>query len=327
MSPEKLNILDMKKYYLKAVILILLICTGTSLYAQQDAQYTQYMYNTISINPAYAGSRGVLSVVGLHRSQWVGLPGAPRTQTLALHSPIGLGRVGLGGSVIQDELGPAEETYMNIDFSYTIPTSEEGKLSFGLKAGAHLLNVDFNKLNRFTEDDTRFQTNIDNKLSPNIGVGLYYHTDKFYLGLSVPNLLETNHFDEANVNTSRNASFLAEERINYYLMTGYTFTLSENILFKPALLTKLVFGAPLQVDISANFLLYDKLTLGAAYRWSAAVSGLVGFQLSDSLLIGFAYDRETTELGNTKFNDGSYELLLRFELFKKYSRIITPRFF
>ncbi len=327
MSPEKLNILDMKKYYLKAVILILLICTGTSLFAQQDAQYTQYMYNTISINPAYAGSRGVLSVVGLHRSQWVGLPGAPRTQTLALHSPIGLGRVGLGGSVIQDELGPAEETYMNIDFSYTIPTSQQGKLSFGLKAGAHLLNVDFNKLNKFTEGDTRFNTNIDNKLSPNIGVGLYYHTEKYYLGLSVPNLLETNHFDEVNINASRNASFLAEERINYYLMTGYTFTFSENILFKPALLTKLVFGTPLQVDLSANFLLYEKLTLGVAYRWSAAVSGLVGFQLSDSLLIGFAYDRETTELGNTKFNDGSYELLLRFELFKKYSRIITPRFF
>ncbi len=327
MSPEKLNILDMKKYYLKAVILILLICTGTSLFAQQDAQYTQYMYNTISINPAYAGSRGVLSVVGLHRSQWVGLPGAPRTQTLALHSPIGLGRVGLGGSVIQDELGPAEETYMNIDFSYTIPTSQDGKLSFGLKAGAHLLNVDFNKLNKFTENDTRFETNIDNKFSPNVGIGLYYHTPKYYLGLSVPNLLETNHFDETNVNVSNNASFLAEERINYYLMTGYTFTISENVLFKPALLTKLVFGTPLQVDISANFLLYEKLTLGAAYRWSAAFSGLVGFQLSDSLMVGFAYDRETTELGNTKFNDGSYELLLRFELFKKYSRIITPRFF
>ncbi|WP_029209478.1 PorP/SprF family type IX secretion system membrane protein [Aquimarina agarilytica] len=317
----------MKKYYLKAVILILLICTGTSLFAQQDAQYTQYMYNTISINPAYAGSRGVLSVVGLHRSQWVGLPGAPRTQTLALHSPIGLGRVGLGGSVIQDELGPAEETYMNIDFSYTIPTSQDGKLSFGLKAGAHLLNVDFNKLNKFTENDTRFETNIDNKFSPNVGIGLYYHTPKYYLGLSVPNLLETNHFDETNVNVSNNASFLAEERINYYLMTGYTFTISENVLFKPALLTKLVFGTPLQVDISANFLLYEKLTLGAAYRWSAAFSGLVGFQLSDSLMVGFAYDRETTELGNTKFNDGSYELLLRFELFKKYSRIITPRFF
>ncbi len=327
MSPEKLNILDMKKYYLKVVILILLTCAATGLYAQQDAQYTQYMYNTISINPAYAGSRGVLSVVGLHRSQWVGLPGAPRTQTLALHSPIGLGRVGLGGSVVQDEIGPAEETYANIDFSYSIPTSDEGKLSFGLKAGVHLLSVDFNKLNRFTQDDTRFQTNINNKLSPNVGVGLYYHTNKFYVGLSVPNLLETNHFDEANVNSSRNASFLAEERINYYLMTGYTLTLSENILFKPALLTKVVFGAPLQVDLSANFLLHNKLTLGVAYRWSAAVSGLVGFQLSDSLLVGFAYDRETTELGNTKFNDGSFELLLRFELFKKYSRIITPRFF
>ncbi len=298
--------------------------------AQQDAQYTQYMYNTISVNPAYAGSRGVMSIMGLHRSQWVGLDGAPRTQTLTVNTPIGKNnRVGLGLSIVNDEIGPTDETYFDIDFSYTIPTSERGKLSFGLKAGGHLLNVDFQKLSQFEVGDSVFENgNIDNKFSPNVGVGIYYHTDKFYLGLSAPNLLETDHFDEAATVGNNNAStFIAEERINYYLITGYVFDIGDNVKFKPAVLSKLVFGAPLQVDVSANFLLYDKLTLGVAYRWSAAFSAMAGFQISDSLMVGFGYDKESTELGRTQFNDGSYEVMLRFELFKKYNRMLTPRFF
>ena len=315
----------MKKQHIKALIFLIALILSWSSFAQQDAQYTQYMYNTVSINPAYAGSRGALSVVGLHRSQWVGLDGAPRTSTLALHSPIGKGRVGLGGSVVHDEIGPSQETYMNIDFSYTVPTSDKGKLSFGLKAGGHLLDVNFTRLNIAQNNDGRFINNIDNKFSPNVGIGAYYYTDKFYFGLSVPNLLETNHFDELSLDATGNSSFLAEERINYYAITGYTFSLSEKVLFKPALLTKVVFGAPLQVDVSANFLIHERVTLGMAYRWSAALSGLVGFQITDGLMIGFAYDRETTEL--QQYNDGSYEVVLRFELFKKYSRLMTPRFF
>lgn len=314
----------MKFFYRISYLFLLLssvLCHG-----QQDPQYTQYIYNTVSVNPAYAGTRGVLSVVGLHRSQWVGLDGAPRTQTLSIHSPIGIGRVGLGGSVVQDEIGPSQETYFNIDFSYTIPTSEKGKLSFGLKGGGRLLDVDFSKL-IVNQADPRFDNPIRNQFDPTVGIGFYYHTQKLYLGLSVPNLLETKHFDNENDNIGANTEFLAKERINYYLIGGYTFHLNDDLLFKPAVLTKLVLGAPLQIDLSANFLLYDKLTLGAAYRVSAAFSGVIAFQISDSTLIGFAYDRETTDLGDTKFNDGSFELTLRFELFKKYSRLLTPRFF
>jgi len=315
----------------KSLVLFLISIAGLvhdHIYGQQDAQYTQYMYNTISVNPAYAGSRNVLSVIGLHRSQWVGLEGAPRTQTLSLHTPVGESqRVGVGVSLVNDEIGPTQETYIDIDFSYTIKTSEEGHLAFGLKGGGHLLDVNFDKLSKFDISDPRFQQNIDNKFSPNVGVGLYYYTQKFYAGLSVPNLLETDHFDENNISSSQGSSIIAEERANYYFIAGYTFDWSPNLKFKPALLTKLVFGTPLQVDISANFLLYDKLTLGLAYRWSAAASALIGFQISDALMIGFAYDRESTELGNTLYDDGSYEVMIRFELFKKYSRLLTPRFF
>ena len=309
-------------------MIILSILVHDRGFAQQDAQYTQYMYNTISVNPAYAGSRGVMSVTGLHRSQWVGLEGAPRTQTLALHTPLGEAqKVGLGLSIVNDEIGPTQETYIDIDFSYTIKASEHGRLAFGLKAGAHLLDVNFNKLIKFDIDDAKFKQNIDNKFSPNIGVGMYYYTPKFYFGLSVPNMLETDHFDNDNANSNDSSSVIAEERINYYFITGYSFDLSENLKFKPTLLSKLVFGTPLQVDVSANFMMYNRFIIGAAYRLSAAFSGMVGVQISDALLLGFAYDRESTALGNATYDDGSYEVLLRFELFKKYNRMLTPRFF
>lgn len=305
--------------------LLFLLLSTCDVTAQQDPQYTQYMYNPVAINPAYAGNRGVLSVTGLHRSQWVGLDGAPRTQSFSVHSPIAESNVGLGLSLVSDALGPQLETYVGVDFSYTIETSDYGRLSFGLKGGAHLLDVDFNQLNLLDPSDINFANNIDNKFSPVIGVGLYYHTENFYAGLSVPNLLQTNHFDEGNAPSI--ASAFAEENIHYYGIMGYTLDINENLVFKPSTLIKLVQGSPLQVDFSANFLISQKFHAGAAYRWSAALSGMVGFQATDSMLIGLAYDRESTDLGNQVYNDGSYEVFLRFELFKRYERMLTPRFF
>ncbi len=316
----------MNKAYL--IALILFILTLTKVEAQQDAQYTQYMYNTISVNPAYAGSREAISITGLYRNQWVGIDGAPVTQTLNVHSPIGeSNKIGLGLSIVNDKIGPTQETYFDIDFSYTINTSATGKLAFGVKAGGHLLDVNFQDLNQYTNTDILLNTNVDNKFSPNVGVGIYYHTEKLYLGVSAPNLLETQHFDESGGDNSSALSFLAEERINFYLIGGYVFDINESLKLKPAVLFKGVSGAPLQADISANFLFKDKFTLGAAYRWSAALSVLTGFQVSDEIMLGFAYDWETTALGNTEFNAGSFEFFLRYEIFKKTERILYPRFF
>lgn len=309
-----------------ALFLVLVGFQSQDLLAQQDAQYTQYMYNTLSINPAYAGSRGGLSILGLHRSQWVGLDGAPRTQTFSIHSPVGDSkRVGLGLNVVNDEIFITNETYIDGSFSYTIPTSEEGKLSFGLKAGIHLLDVNYNEASQFNVNDPLTENNIDNRFSPQVGVGLFYHTNKFYAGFSAPNLLQTEHFDDSQNTNDPNATFLAQERVNYYLTSGYVFDITSDFKLKPAGLVKWVAGAPLQVDLTANALLYDKLTLGLAYRWSASLSALVGFQLSDSIMLGFAYDRETTEL--QQFNDGSYEVFLRFEIFNNPKRLLSPRFF
>lgn len=306
-------------------ILVLIIASWQGAHAQQDAQYTQYMYNTLSVNPAYAGSRGVMSITALHRSQWIGLEGAPTTQTLNINSPASE-RVGLGLSIVNDEIGNGtrQETYFDAAFSYTIPLANNKRLSFGLKAGGHLLNIDFSKLSGFTEEQgMNGLVSIDKKFSPNFGAGIYYHTDNFYTGFSIPNFLETQHFDESGATSS----FLAKERINYYFITGYVFDLNTNLKFKPAVLLKAVSGAPLQADISANFLMNNKFSLGAAYRWDAAFSALLGFQVTDQFMLGLAYDKETTELGNTAFNDGSFEVFLRYELFNKTNRVITPRFF
>lgn len=296
-----------------------MLLASAPLYAQQDAQYTQYMYNTVSVNPGYAGSRGHMSVAALHRSQWVGLDGAPTTQTLNLHSPIGYRGVGLGFSIVNDQIGPTSETNFDIDFSYTIYTSTEGRLSFGLKASAHLLDIRFSELNQFAPDIT-LENDIDNRFSPNFGAGVYYHNERFYAGLSVPRFLQTSHFDESSLSTAR-------ERMNFYFITGYVWDVNTFLKFKPTLLTKVVQGAPLQVDLSANFMMNEKFILGAAYRWDAAVSAMVGFNISNEILIGIAYDRETTELGSAAFNDGSFEVILRYDFIKTRGNLKSPRFF
>jgi len=314
-----------KKSLFVTVLMLVTIVGG--LHAQQDAQYTQYMYNTMSVNPAYAGSRGQLSIAALYRSQWVGLEGAPKTQTLNLHSPIRNSRLGYGISIVNDNIGNGvvQETQFDAVLSYTIDVSLEGKLSFGLKAGGHLLNLDFAGLRNFDSEIVQGD-NIDKKFSPNFGVGVYYHTNKFYAGLSAPNLIETQHFDNSQ-RDANSVEFLSTERMNFYLITGYVLDLNNNFKFKPALLTKVVGGAPLQLDVSATFLFNDVFSFGAAYRWDAALSGLIGFQVNDQLMVGLAYDRETSELGGTQFNDGSSEVFIRFELMRSFRRMVSPRFF
>jgi len=304
----------------------LLIFTSVNLiHAQQDPQFTQYMYNTLSYNPAYAGQREVLSATALYRTQWVGLDGAPETTTISIHSPFAFeSKIGLGLNIIHDEIGPTKETTFDIDFSYTIQTSAFNRLSFGLKVGGNLLDVDFSKLNLQDPNDPAFQSNIDNEFNPNFGVGVYYSSDNWYVGLSAPNLVETDHFDRSNnSNQTSSRTLLARERIHYFLMGGYVFDLNRDFKFKPATIFKAVEGAPLQWDASANFMYREAVTFGVAYRWTSAVSGLIGFQINDNIFLGYAYDSDTTRLG--EFNSGSHEIFLRFELSK--ARVRSPRFF
>lgn len=293
--------------------------TGFAAFAQQDSQYTQYMYNTININPAYAGSRGAMSIFGLHRTQWVGLDGAPVTNTASINTPINNSNLGVGLSFVNDRIGPTNENTISADLSYTINTSETYKLSFGIKGTANLFNLDINKLTLAPgQSADPSLNNLDNQFTPNIGAGVYFHSDQTYVGLSVPNFFETTRYDD-------NSIAVNQERMNFYLIAGHVFDLSYNLKFKPAMLAKVTEGAPMQLDVSANFLLMDKFVLGAAWRWDAAVSAMAGFQVNDGLYVGYGYDMETTRLNN--FNSGSHEIFLRFELFTRQNKIVSPRFF
>lgn len=300
---------------LKSILISLLtLLSFQQFFAQQDPQYTMYMFNTMSVNSAYAGTRGYTSIVGLHRSQWVGLDGAPRTQTLAIDGPVSK-RVGLGLSVVNDEVGPSDEFYIDGNFSYTIPVDNNYKLALGLKGGLRIFNVDFS-VGSTQVSDRAFQ-NIENKLLPTVGVGLYLFSNNKYFGLSVPNFLRDEHYD-SQMRT------VAEERLHLFIIGGWVFDVSRNTKFKPAFLVKHVSGAPLSVDLSANFLFNERFRLGASYRWDDAISAMVGFDLGRRLLIAYAYDYTTTELSN--YNNGTHEITLRFNIFK--DKILkSPRFF
>lgn len=301
------------------IIMALLALVSFSANAQQDPQYTNYMYNTININPAYAGSRGALSIFGLHRSQWVGIDGAPTTNSFSVNTPLGDSKVGLGVSFVNDRLGVMDENTISIDFSYTIDLNDrDSKLSFGLKGSGNMLSVAYSDLIKYNPNDPKILTDISGEFTPNIGAGVYWHNEKTYFGFSVPNFLETTRYNDNILSTM-------QQKMHYYFMGGHVIDINPILKFKPAFLLKAVNGVPLQADITGNFLIHDKFTVGGAYRWDAAWSALLGFQITDGLFIGYGYDSDVKALSN--YNNGSHEVFLRFELFNKYRRVNSPRFF
>ena len=285
--------------------------------AQQLPQFTQYMYNTISINPAYAGSRETLSVVGLHRSQWVGLEGGPTTQTLSIHTPLRNEKICLCLFIINDELGYENLSYIYGDFSYTIQTSEKAKLAFGLKAGFTSYSLDPEYRQSQIDDPTI--RGIEDRWSPNIGAGVYWNTNRWYLGLSAPRILTTNN--------NREEGYQALERISYYFTGGYVFDLGESTKFKPAMLLKATNGAPLSFDVTANFLFNEVFWIGGSYRINeraSAIGGIADFQISKQFRIGYAYEYPLSDL--RPYTSGTHEVLIMFEVFKS-KRVKSPRYF
>jgi type IX secretion system PorP/SprF family membrane protein len=303
---------------IKKIFTIITMLTVFGAVAQQDPQYTQYMYNTLSVNSAYAGSLGHLAITGLYRTQWVGLEGAPSTQSFTLDTPVGK-RVGLGLSVVSEEIGPSEEQYIDANFSYTIQSGETHKLSFGIKGGGRVINIDWTK-GSYKDPDVQFRDNITNKFLPVVGAALYWHGERDYIGLSVPNFMTRERYNYDDI-----AEDLIDERIHAYLIGGIVFDLSAHTKFKPAVLVKYVAGAPLIADFSANFMFNSALTLGVSYRTSDSVSGLASIQITPQILVGYAYDYTTTELQN--YNSGTHEIMLRFELVSRKKGLKSPRFF
>lgn len=306
---------------MKKITLVFFLLLSTFGFSQQLPQFTQYMYNTISINPAYAGSRGVLSAVGLHRSQWSGLNRAPETQTLSIHTPLRSDKVGLGLSFINDKLGYENFTFLYGDISYTINLNDDLKLAFGLKAGFSQYNLDEELIAAESLDPAVY--GVRNKWEPNLGSGLYLHTHKWYVGFSAPRLL---NIDRNSVKIN-NIEYAVIDRVAYYLTGGYVFDLNTTTKFKPAFLVKATNGAPISYDLTANFLFNEKFWLGASYRineYAGALGGLVDFQVSKQFRIGYAYEYPLSELNN--FSNGTHEILLMFEL-RNSKRVKSPRYF
>ncbi len=288
--------------------------------AQQDPMYTQYMVNMLSVNPGYAGSRGVLNVTGLVRSQWLGIKGAPETQTFFIHSPFPLS-MGLGLSLVNDKIGPINQTMIFGNYSYTIQVSQNSKLAFGLSAGINLMQSDLTSLEISSSGnrDDAFSRDI-NRLTPNFGFGMYYHSDRWYIGASTPKLLETGIGND-------NQYIKKVEKRHYFLIGGYVLEINKYLKFKPTFLTKMTTGAPLSVDLTASFLLKEKLWLGIAHRWGDSFGAIIQFQLNDQLKAGYAYDYTMSKL--MKYNSGSHEIILSYDFYYKKNIYIirSPRYF
>ena len=220
---------------------------------------------------------------------------------------------------MNDNIGPSHETYLDGNLSYTIETGEEGNLAFGLRLGARLLNIRWSEDDRFNSSDDAFANDIVNKMLPSIGAGIYYYESDWYVGLAVPNFLTTEHYDFDN-----QFGEAAIERMHFFFIAGLVLDVSDDIKFKPAVLAKAVSGAPLSVDVSANFMFVDKFRAGLAWRWGDSVSALLGFQASEALYIGYAYDLTTSNYNVA--NTGTHEVMLRYEIFKQ-ERMKSPRFF
>ena len=304
----------MKKLTLLVLLLVVLCAEVSS--AQQDPQYTQYMYNMNVVNPAYAGSKESLSLTALYRNQWTGFEDAPVTFTFSAHSPIS-DKIGLGLSAIKDELGPISETNVFADFSYTLQLGAATKLALGLKGGVTFHDVGLVDLSLQDPGDPFFSQDINNTY-PNIGAGAFLYGDKFYLGLSVPNLLKSVHLDENGVK-------YGSETNHFFGTAGYVFQISDNFKLKPSVMVKSAFDAPLSYDGNLNALFYEKFELGASYRLDDSFSGLVGFQVTPNIRIGYAYDSVTSEIKTVA--DASHEVILTFDLFFKKRTLRSPRYF
>ncbi|CAM4356160.1 PorP/SprF family type IX secretion system membrane protein [Gillisia limnaea] len=304
----------MKKFYLLISVLFVGLWTTQ---AQQLPQFTQYMYNTISINPAYAGNRDAFSLTALNRNQWAGISGAPRTQTLSIHSPLRNEKIGLGLSVINDKTGYENYTYLYGDFSYTINVSQDITLSFGLKGGFSYYDLDEDLFNEPSVLQDPFFREQFNKWTPNFGAGLFLSSQKWYVGLSAPKIInnDNNDFNE----------FVALEQVHYYMTGGYVFDLSDTWKLRPTALAKVTNGAPLSFDMSSTVIYDEKLYLGATYRIDDAIGAFIDFQIFEPLRIGYGYEYSISDL--RPYTSGSHEVILIYELRFQNTKYKSPRFF
>lgn len=306
----------MSRFLHSLLAALVLLCAG-SVHAQQDPLYSQYMFNTLAFNPGYAGSADVFTVMALSRHQWVGFDGAPATQTFLAHTPLKNENMAIGLSAMNDRIGPSRQTAAFVDFAYRIKTGADTRLAFGLKGGLNMYQADLASLT--TVDPDQANVNIPNELLPNFGFGLFWHSPRYYVGLSAPKLLE-NAYTASTITVQP-----ANEARHYFLMAGYVMDLSRDIKFKPSIMLRTVAGAPLSLDVNANFLLRERIWFGAMYRLGNAFGVMGQYQINDQLRAGYAFDLTTTTIG--AYNAGTHEVMLSYDFRFLKGRTISPRYF
>jgi type IX secretion system PorP/SprF family membrane protein len=307
--------------YLLSFLLILLANSG--LQAQQDAMYTHYMYNTLAVNPAYAGSRDALTATLLHRSQWVSFPGAPVTQTLTLHSPVFNANFASGLSVVNDKVGPLSNTSVYVDAAYIMFLNGEDRLAFGIKAGVDFFRGAFSDIQTGVDGDNVFGFDVGGDVKPNFGLGVYYYTPTLYLGASMPALLAHNYeVDEGEQTT------VAYTRARHlYLIGGTVIEIHRDLKLKPTTFLKMTPGAPIEVDLTTTAIYRERFHGGLMYRTDDAAGVLLGFDISEQLFAGYSFDWSFRNL-TTRYNAGSHEVALRYDfIYKNRRRIKSPRYF
>lgn len=310
----------MKKHIYSIITLLFLLSVCKESVAQQEAMYTQYMFNSLAINPAYAGSRNVISATALYRNQWSGIDGAPKTSTFTIDAPLKDKKIGVGLQIFNDKLGITNTNGLVLSSAYRI-RMDKATLSFGLQGSVSNFKLDFASVNLDETGgtyDPAFSQNV-NSTQFNFGTGIYYNSDKFYIGASIPQLFPN------RLSNSSASSNEAKQRMHLFISSGYVFTVNEDVKFKPSFLFKGVQGAPLEADINASFWLKDVIGLGVQYRTNADVSGLLEVQASPQIRIGYAYDHSITKLRN--FNSGSHEIMLRYEFGFEKDKVVSPRYF
>ena len=301
---------------MKKILLIIFIVSSLVSNAQQDAQASMYFFNPLNYNPAYAGTRGSLNLTAVHRSQWVGWEGAPRTQFLSIHAPIVRKRIGLGANLSYDNIGSRSNLSAMGNFAYHLQLNSKSlRLSFGASAGINSNQYDFNGL--IVNDNTDIHYLTSNKsVSPNFGAGLYLHSNKGYLGFSLPRLIEK------SIDNNTSKSFLKR---HYYLTSGYVFNVNSVTDIKPSILIKYTQNAPITVDFNYSMFFYNKLWIGLMYRMHESVGFNSSFLVKEAFTLGYSFDYPINNLRLNNF--GSHEILFSFDLRSKNCAFISPRYF
>ena len=302
-----------------SLIIITLLLAGTALFSQQDAHYTQYMFNGLAINPAYAGSRGTIAATLIGRKQWLGLPGSPTTASFSFHLPTRNSRSGFGISFTQDMLGYTSQQWLNASYAFRIKAGP-GTLSLGLQGGMLNYRINWTKAEVVDAVDAAIPTNIQSILSPNVGSGIYYDTDVFYVGFSVPHILNW-RLNQANTGTPDFARLYR----HYFLTGGVLINRNKDIKFKPSVLLKYVNGAPLEADINLSVLFYNRVWGGVSWRSFDSIDLMAVVLITPQIRFGYSYDFTTTVL--RRFNTGSHEIMLGYEFLYKKRKMRSPRYF